>query len=255
MPDLPFITSNPAIDEYNRANKVASDEENAQLEQQGKVLSNKTAAFNLDTAQTQAPLKLRELTANTGIAETNAQYAGPKAKAEIARSGAETANAYSEIDNRRAQHHMEVFTKSLDLANSGDIASAKALAAQDGQQIAPGVLENAQVRAGLTQLTQRAQQLYPNRPKDQMVWLHSHISTLAQAAQSGQAVDPTAAFTQLPGDPEPQEVGGQGKTGETMQIIQSLMQPTPQNPQGMTFEQAVAAAHGHADEADLRRET
>ena len=47
MPDLTFIQSNPAVDELNRANKLASDEQTAQLDQQGKQLTNQNAALTL----------------------------------------------------------------------------------------------------------------------------------------------------------------------------------------------------------------
>lgn len=243
MADPQFITSNPAVDEYNRANKLATDQANADLEQQGKQLANQTAAFNLKTSQSEAPTRLRMLNAQTQTAETNAQYAAPEAKARLA-------NIYSDISNRDATRHMEVFTKSMDLLNSGNIDAAKALAAQNRETIPDAVVQNAAVRDGLTQLTQRAQQIYPGRPKDQMVWLHSHIEELSKRAASGQQPDPSLGYQQLPGDPVPPEIGGQ-KFGETQQIISSIMQANP----GMTYEQAVAAAHGKADEQELRRET
>ena len=84
-----------------------------------------------------------------------------------------------------------------------------------------------------------------------MTYIHAHITELATRAASGQMVNPqTAPYDQAPGAPEPPELGGI-KTGETQQIIQSLMQANP----GMTYEQAVNAAHGKANEAELRKET
>jgi hypothetical protein len=250
MPDLPFISSNPATDEYNRANEIAQKEDTAQLDQQGKQLANQNAAETLKFNTASAGTRLRMLGSQADLAATNAQYAGPKAQADIAARKASTANAYSEISNRDAARHMEVYGKTLEIANAGDAEGARAFAKQFGQQIPPGVLENAAVRARLTEFQQRAQQIYPNRPKDQMVWIHSHVMTLFDSSQKGQPPDPQLAYEQLPGDPTPPEIGGM-KNGETQQIIQSLM---AQNP-GMTYEQAVAAAHGHADEAELRRET
>jgi hypothetical protein len=239
MPQPDFITTNPAVDEFNRANAVATQQQNADLEQQGKQTANAQAALTLKTTAAEAPSKLKMLNAQADTAATTAQYAPAEARAKIA-----------EMNTRTAQVHVENFYKSLDLLNSGDIDGAQAFAAKNGETLPPEVVQNAQVRAAVSQIAAKAKEIYPNRPKDQMAYMHSYISTMAaQQAQGKPINDPTAPYT-VPNAPEPPEMGGI-KTGETQQIIQSIMAANP----GMSYEQAVAAAHGKADEGELRRET
>jgi hypothetical protein len=235
-----FITSNPAMDEFNRANKVAQDEQTADLTNQGKVLANKTAAFKLQTDTAEAPTRLRQLNAQTSLSETQAKFAPAEARARIA-----------EMNTRVATQHMEAFTRSLALLDAGDVEGAKRTAALVGDQIPDAIIQNSQMRAGVKNVTATAQQLYPNRPKDQMTYIHAHISALAENAQNQQPINPqTAPYSQVPGAPTPPEQGGI-KQGETERIIGSIMAENPK----LTYAEAVGLAHRSPNDQTLRRET
>ena len=253
MPLVDFISSNPAIDEFNRANKVADDRTTQDL-------ANKTAAFKLQTDQAEAPLKLKQLTADTAFAGTRAEtaaaaapYAGPKAAAEVASTRASTANTISEMNARTAKLHMDAFTQGLDLLDRGDVEGAKRIAASVGDTIPDAVIGNSQMRAAMKSITATAQQFYPNRPKDQMSYIHAHINELAEQQQRGQQPNPqTAPYQQVPGAPEVPVQGGQVQ-GETERIIGSLRQENPQ----LSYADAVAIAKRapNGDTLTLRKET
>jgi hypothetical protein len=242
MQDLPFIASNPAMDEYNRANKIAADQQTQDLTNQGKVLSNQGAALKLQTDTAEAPSRLKLLQAQTSEAGTKAQYAPQEARARIAGMNA-----------RVAATHMEAFTKSLDLLDAGDVEGAKRAAAMVGDQIPDAIVQNHQMRAAVKGVTETAKQLYPNRPKDQMTYIHAHITTLGEQAQQNQPINPqTAPYAPVAGVPEPQETGGV-KLGETERIIEHLMA----NDKKLTYADAVGLAKRAptGDTLTLRKET
>jgi hypothetical protein len=248
-----FITSNPATDEFNRANKLADEE-------QTRDVANKTAQFNLQTAQSQAPLKLKQLTAETDLAGTRAQtaaaqapYAGPQAAAQLAQTRTATANSISEMNNRTAKLHMDAFVQGLELLDRGDVEGAKRIAASVGDTIPDPVIQNSQMRAGIKNITATAQQFYPNRPKDQMTYIHAHLHELAAQQQGGQQVNPqTTPYEQVPGAPEIPAQGGQTQ-GETERIIAAVRQENP----SLSYADAVAIAKRapNGDTLTLRKET
>ena len=249
MPDLPFITSNPAMDEFNKANKIAQDENTADLNNQGKVLSNKTAALNLQTATAEAPTRLRQLEATTSKAETEAKFAPAEARTRIA----------PEMNTRVATQHMEAFTKSLALLDAGDVEGAKRASAIVGDQLPDAIIGNAQMRGAIKNVTEQAQTLYPNRPKDQMTYIHAHISALADQAQQKQPINPqTAPYQPAAGAPEPQETGAKtGQTGEIERIIANVQAEAAKAGKPISYAEAVGIARRapQGDMVAIRKET
>lgn len=237
--DVQFIRSSPALDEFDRANKTAADLQTQKLQQQGLQIGNQAKAFDLQQAQAQAPSRLRLLQAQSSTAQTQAQYAPEEARQKIAGMKADV-----------AAMHMSAFTKELDLLSQGDVEGAKAEAARIGDTIPDVVIQNSQVRAGVTNITNTAKQLYPMRPRDQMMYIHAHINDLIQATQNGQQINSQLApYQQVPGVPQPPEIGGT-KYGETEQLISAIMAEHPD----WTFDQAIAAAHGRVGEEQIERE-
>ena len=253
MPLVDFISSNPAIDEFNRANKVADDRTTQDL-------ANKTAAFKLQTDQAEAPLKLKQLTADTAFAGTRAEtaaaaapYAGPKAAAEVASTRASTANTISEMNQRTAKLHMDAFTQQLELLDRGDVEGAKRVAASVNDTLPDAIINNSQARAAMKNITAQAQQSYPNRPRDQMMFIHAHVHEIDEMQKRGQTVNPqTAPYQEVPGAPEIPVQGGQTQ-GETERIISSLRQENP----SLSYADAVGIAKRapDGDTVALRKET
>ena len=254
MPLVDFISSNPAIEEFNRANKVADDRTTQDL-------ANKTAAFKLQTDQAEAPLKLKQLTADTAFAGTRAEtaaaaapYAGPKAAAEVASSRASTANTISEMNQRTAKLHMDAFTQGIEAIDRGEPDVAKRIAASVGDTIPDEIINNSQMRAAVKNITATAQQFYPNRPKDQMSYIHAHINELAEQQQRGQQPNPqTAPYQEVPGAPAiPEQVVPYNATGETERIIGAIRQENP----SLSYADAVAIAKRapNGDTLALRKE-
>jgi hypothetical protein len=253
MADIQFITSNPAIDEYNRANKVAEDANTADLNNQGKVLSNKTAALKLQTDTAEAPTRLRQLTAQTSEAETKAKFAPAEAQTHLT----EGRTRIAEMNTRMATQHMEAFTKSLSLLDAGDVEGAKRASAMVGDQIPDAIIQNAQMRGAVKNVTDQAQTLFPNRPKDQMTYIHAHIGALADQAQQKQPINPqTAPYAQVPGAPVPQETGGV-KLGETERIIAAVQEESAKAGKPISYQDAVGIAKRapNGDTIAIRKET
>lgn len=192
MPDsVNFITDNPALSEFNRAQRLAQQQQQGDLQLQSTLMKN-----TLDTAM--APSKLRQMNAETNLAETKAKYAGPLAQAEIAQRGAATRASNAAATNAE----MQGFYKSLDYLNSGDIESAKAVAAQTGHPLPDVVVNNASLRATVTAVAKRAQELYPSRPAAQQAYIKSQMDVLHQQVQSGQHPDAVMQpYTMPPGAP------------------------------------------------------
>lgn len=248
-----YITEDPAIAEFNRANKVADEETQRDI-------ANKSAAFNLQQSQAEGPLKLRAMTAAAQTAEAKAPYAGQEAAADLAAKRASTASTISGMNNAQARLHMEAFTKSMDALDQGDVEGAKRISQSVGDQLPDQVIQNSQMRAAIKAITAQAQQLYPNRPKDQMAYIHAHIGELASRAQSGQAIEPqTAPYRQAPGAPEIPEtsINPHGQ-GETERIISNLQADYKQRTgKDLSYQDAVALAKRapNGDQMTLRRET
>ncbi len=256
MVDINFIGSNPAIDEFNRGNKLADEQATSELNQKRLGTEIATGEFNLKQSQAEAPTRLRMLgsqadtsAANAKTAQVNAQYAAPKADAQLQQTRASIAQMNSNV----AGQHMEAFTKELALLDAGDIEGAKRLAASVGDTIPDAIIQNSQARASIKQITAAAQQYFPSRPKDQMAYITAHLTELGAQQQRGQVPNPQVApFQPAAGAPTPPEAGA-AHTGETERIISRLMAENPK----LTYADAVGISKRapHADELTLRRET
>lgn len=127
------------------------------------------------------------------------------AKVQTAQAGARSASANA------IKAEMEGFYKSLEFLNAGDEASAQYVAQQYGSQIPPQVVQDAGLRKEITDAANYAKTTYPNRPKDQQLYIQGFIKTrLAQKAsaqsQGEQAgYDPTAVYN-VPNAPTPPEI-------------------------------------------------
>ena len=170
--DIPFIAQNPAIEEFNKANKIASDEQDATLRREGQTLSNQTAKLKLSTDTAEAPSRLQLLKANADTETTGAQtaaakapYAGPEAAAALAQTRASTPATIAGMNNSQARLHMEAFTKQLDLLDQGDVEGAKRIAASVGDTLPDGVIANSQMRAGIKTSRRRRNSSTRTAPK------------------------------------------------------------------------------------------
>jgi hypothetical protein len=255
MPDVQFITSNPAIDEFNRANQVAAD-------QQAKDLNLQKAQVDTALTTAAAPTKLRTINAQADLATTNAAkgaaelpYAGPLAAARVNQANASTRASLAAAKNSE----MQGFYKSLDLANSGDMEGAKAVAARTGQKIPDEVLNNANLRATITAVAKRAQELYPNRPANQQAYIKAQMDTLQLLVQSGQHPDAVMQPYVMPqGAPQPPDMAAPKGGGEIERIISNLQEEYALKHPGkqLSYADAVSMARrgSRADEASLQRE-
>lgn len=212
MPDVQFITSNPAIDQYNRANQVAED-------QQAKDLGLEKAQIDTALTRATAPTKLRQMTALASETEANAQkaqaeapYAGRLMQARLNQANASTRASLAAAKNSE----MQGFYKSLDLANQGDVEGAKAVAARTGQTIPDAVLNNAALRATITSVAKRAQELYPNRPNAQQAFIKAQMDVLHQRVQNGESPDAVMTPYVMPPNAPPLP------TGTTTQKFQQI---------------------------------
>jgi hypothetical protein len=186
---LSFIDQNPATAAFRRGEEADRANRLRDLQTQGQIAANQEQAAG-------APHRLRTMEAGADIAQVNAQYAEPRARAGLRSSNAAALNS-----------EMQGFYKSLELLNAGDTASAMEIARRTGQQIPREVIENAEVRAAVTQAAQHAMQTYPNRPRDQQAYIQSYLEGLAERQQQGGPAHDPRALYQVPGAPEVPEIG------------------------------------------------
>jgi hypothetical protein len=257
--DINFITSNPVVDEYNRANKLADAETAQDLKNKLTVADTNKTNFETQQAQQQAPTKLRLMnaTADTQAARAQAEqatapYAGPQAAAQLQQTRAQI----SEMNARTASIHMNAFSKELELLDAGDVDGAKRLAASVGDTIPDGIIQSSQARAALKNVTATAQQLYPGRPKDQMAYITAHIAELGNQQQQGKPINPaTAPYTQPAGAPVPQETNATEKSGETERIAEQIRAEAAKNGKPMTYAESIALAHKAPQNDEMRKES
>lgn len=235
-----FLTSNPAIDEFNRANTVADQQVAAAQQRQKAETEIAQGKFNLQQSQAEGPTRLRKLGAEADTAVVNAQYAAPQAAATLEQTRQQTKASIASMNVQQAKLHMDAFTQSIEALDRGDIEGAKRISASVGDKIPDAIIQSSQARAAIKQIAAAAQQYFPGRPKDQMTYITSHLTELGQQQQQGRTVNPqTAPYQPAAGAPTPPETGAL-QQGETERIAAQLR---AQNP-SMTYEQSIQAAHG-----------
>lgn len=225
-----FITSNPALDAFDKGQK---EDREARLSDARAALLAGQAEF-----QRQAmPSQLRSIDAGATTAETEAGVGQKTAPNRIEMSGVNLGKAKTEAgseeveaDVRRQTAPVRVqqastglrqanatalntemtgFYKSLDLLDKGDTAGAQEVARQTGHQIPAAVLNDAELRGAVSQAAKRAQELYPNRPKDQQAFITGRVGDIQRKRAAGQPIsDPTEAYTPPSNAPEPQTTSG-----------------------------------------------
>jgi hypothetical protein len=260
MVDINFISSNPAIDEFNRANKLADEQATAGMQRQKLATEIQQGDFNLQQSRAEGPTKLRQLSAGADLATAEAQraqaqapYAGPQAAATLEQTQQATKASIASMNNAAAAQHMEAFTKELALLDAGDVEGAKRLAASVGDTIPDAIIQNSQARATIKTITAAAQQYFPSRPKDQMAYITAHLTELGKQQGQGQVPNPqTAPYQPAAGAPTPQEAGAT-QTGETERIINQLRQENPH----LSYADAVGIAKRapNGDTIAIRKET
>lgn len=209
MQDLPFITENPAIKEFDRGNEAAQKQQLSNLQQQQLKVATEKGAFDLQTARTEAPTRLRQLTAQadlTGTQAQTAQAAAPYA-APMAAAGLEEKRAHiASLSAATAQAQWANMKQTLDLIDTGRPDDARALAARNGEQIPETIFNNANMRQNLRQIEAVADKTYPNHPQLRMMFMTTQVHHADELAKQGQQVNPqTFAYEPTPGLPTPPE--------------------------------------------------
>lgn len=261
-----FISNNPAMEAYQRGQKLAAEAAQADASLEGQTLANKENRLAM-------PSRLRTVGANADLAVTRADTAQQTAPYEVtvAREGAARAPIQTEqarfgLEQEKVQAPMrnemlrtqvstaglqniaaqvDGFYKSLELANSGDMAGARYVAGQYGQQIPENVLTNAALRAQITVLAGEAKARYPTNPKKQQEYLALAMKGLSDATLGeGNAVDPMYPY-QVPGAPEPDASSGANIGGVFEVKRQAWLAAYPGDEQG-----ALAFASGTKQQSD-----
>jgi hypothetical protein len=192
--NIDFITSNPAVDAYQKAEKLADD---TRLNDQ----KMRSSIREESEKQQTFPTRLRKMEADTSSAETGAQVAKAEAPyaAPMKAAGLRQANATA------GNTENAWFGQSLTLLQKGDIEGAKALAEQYGHTIPQSVIDDADTRKVVTESVAEAQRRYVNRPKDQQTYILSRIDAANERRNNGvPAYDRTDIYAPKAA-PEPQE--------------------------------------------------
>lgn len=174
---------------------------------------NRVNRVNADVTQTIAPYRVQDAqsAARTNAANADVAVETAPIKVEQARTGLRQATATA------LNTEMQAFHKSLDLLNAGQTDAAIEVARRAGQEIPQPVIDNAELRAGVTQAAKTAQQLYPNRPRDQQAYIQGFIENIQTNRSGMSANDPTAPYN-VAGAPTPPETSVDPKTSTPAEV-------------------------------------
>lgn len=242
MPNLPFITKNPALEEFRTQRK--SDTEDETLRQ---VLDERTAAApsrlrkvsseadlegtraagaaaelpyvgsnaqianqsnreQLDERTAGAPSRLRNLNAGAGLAETHAQTAA----AEAPYAGPKAAVGLRQATATAKHAEMEPQYKAIELAAKGDVAGAKQIAAAAGVNIPDEFWNDRELTNAISHGVKYVETAFPNRPRDKDTWMKKYREYLTGLRQGGQSISDPGLPYHFDKGPQPQEIGGTG---------------------------------------------
>lgn len=164
MPELNFITRNPATDAFNEGMRIQQQRRSNELSMEAQRLRNQETEAGMSS-------RLRKL-------QVDADYAEPRARAGLRSANAAALNT-----------EMQGFYKSLDLLNAGDVLGAQEVARRTGHELPPAVVNNAQVRAIVTGIAEQAKASYPNRPNLQQTFIAAQIKDLDDQVKRGASLD------------------------------------------------------------------
>lgn len=191
--EIDFADSNPAteafqkgtlFDQRTRANDLAAEHQ-----------------INTNQFEQRAnPQRLRSITADAATNEVRAKYAEPAAATAL--EGHKLQNEGLGIQNANAR--MQGFYKVLDLAKSGDVEGARAVAAQTGQKVPEELFQSAELRGAVDAFRKQAEARSPGRPQDQEKFIQDQLKLYTEGVKNGgsRAVSPTAPFQTPEGAPE-----------------------------------------------------
>lgn len=212
---LNFITENTATPAYQKA---------TQFEQQDQSRETQLEADRLALAEKRLtqPTRLRKMEADTSQAEVGAKYAEPVAKAGLRQQNATAANT-----------EMTGFYKSLDLLNNNDPEGAKEAARRSGQELPDAVVQDARLRSVITSVAKKAQDLYPERPRDQQAYIKGQMEEIQRRTTAGEPLDRIMPQQMPAGAPVPPEenrsakntfelLPGKGKDPTTGQPVEGM---------------------------------
>lgn len=216
---LDLITSNPALDAYQKAEELALKAELQDQKMRQSIREEREAQETYGT-------RLRKLEADTSGAEVRTQaakdelpYVAPKAAtslrqakatADITEAEARVAPEKAQIGLRRSRAdaqntELAPFYKSIELLEKGDIDGARLIANHSNMTIPEEFLNDAELRSEVVRAAKEASQLYDKRPQDQQAFIKGRITAAMERRQRGErASDPRAAYD-APGAPVPQE--------------------------------------------------
>jgi hypothetical protein len=175
--------------------RIASSQAGARTAISGANVAEATEPARIETAQAGA----QSATAGARTATSNANVSEQTEGTRVEQAGANLRSTEAATKRTEAQGLHDA----LDRLDKGDIDGAAAIMKQHGEELPQAMIDNADMRAALKTVTAEAIRIYPNRPKDQMAYLHGWLSHLKERMEQGQrASDPTAPLN-VPGAPEP----------------------------------------------------
>jgi hypothetical protein len=229
-----FIRQNPATTAYLRAQQEARA-------RSAQDIADATNLQRLEETVAGSPSRLRSLTADASTRETAAGVAQQTAPHQVTVAAEQAARAPIETQTARRQEgeaaatspdrvtqtkqntrlgevrvagsEMDVFIKSLELAEQGDIPSAKKMAASIGDTIPDEILGNRALIGVTKNLAQRAIERHPNNPRKQEEFVRIGLEEIARQGNGSRALMDPGFTYKVPGA-APADETATGKTGK-----------------------------------------
>lgn len=183
MAEINFITSNPALEAFRKAEETARTTETHNLKMRSGLREESEAEQTWDARRRSTNAAADYAQTRAATAKAEAPYAGPMAATRLRQAEASAKHA-----------ELQDWYKASELLEAGRDDEAREVARMINKPLPEAVFANSAVRRGIAAINKRAQELYPNRPAQQQAFISSQMQDAQTRMKAGE--DATSVWTQ-----------------------------------------------------------
>jgi hypothetical protein len=182
MAGINFITSNPATDEFRKAEEAARETASHGLKMRSGLRQEDEADQTWGDRRRRVTAETDLTVTRAGVAKAEAPYAAPMAATRLRQATAAATHA-----------ELQDWYKANELLEQGQHEAAQEVARRVGKPLPQAAISNAAVRQGIAAINKRAQELYPDRPRMQQTYITSQMQ-VANARIKDNKEDPAVVW-------------------------------------------------------------
>lgn len=173
----------------------------------------RTTGANADVQVATAPDKIDQSEATTRTALGNADVNAATVPDRIKQSHDETRAGGARADSTEMMN----FDKTLALIKAGDIDGARIYNERTGGKAPPELFANADVQKHMVDAWEKANEMYPDRPKERLSAMKGYLKHMSENASAGVPTTKADVYN-IPGAPEPPEFAGKTNDHKSAEI-------------------------------------